>query len=199
MNAAAVREGYYRQDLLRRVFEQELYDLQMLSSHKEIADNKYEKILSEIGRYFSIEPTEDGKMVPLEPSQARIEEYTKDMNERVKEMFTEKWKEKIAWKHEKFKNAKILEKRRMLLRLKKWIIQKRLLSIGNDSVIQLTTRGALLQPKSFYIPKSVNERWRIGENPELKKSIFYHIMKCISRDNVPLPPEALEDYLSNPG
>lgn len=53
--------------------------------------------------------------------------------------------------------------------------------------------------RSFYIPESNSERWRIGENPELKRSIFYHVMKCISKDNVPFPQEALEDHLTNPG
>lgn len=64
VNAGSVREGYYRQDLVNRLYEEEKFDLMMLSSHREIADNKYKKILNEIGTYFSMKPTEDGNMLP---------------------------------------------------------------------------------------------------------------------------------------
>ncbi len=86
----------------------------------------------------------------------------------------------------------------MLLRLKKWLIQKRIFSMGNTSIKLLADRVINMPSKSFYIPESYNERWRIGENPELKKSVFYQVMKCVSRDTLPLPKEQLEDYLTNP-
>lgn len=105
----------------------------------------------------------------------------------------------MAEKHDGFRNARLLEKRRMLLRLKRWLIQTRILTQGEGDSELLRTRVMNLPEKSFYVPTSVDERWRAGTNPELKKSPFFHIMKSIGRERLPVPREGLQDYLTNPG
>lgn len=80
----------------------------MLSSYQEIADLKYHKILKEIGKYFSVEITEEGNLADVQPSRERLDRYTQDMNERVKRVFYSKWKSNLEAKSDRFQNARIL-------------------------------------------------------------------------------------------
>ncbi len=67
VNAATVREAFYRKDLLERLFDKEMHELQMLTTD-EIYEQKYGDIVEEISRRFEMEIDEEGRLRPLEPT-----------------------------------------------------------------------------------------------------------------------------------
>ena len=98
---------------------------------------------------------------------------------------------------DKSKEAQSLERRRMFIRLKRFLFRSRCVVQGSESHEKQVER---LQNYSYRLPhltESWEKSWRDTEHPAIQKSPLHHLSKAIGRVSYS-PIELTKEYLTNP-
>lgn len=98
---------------------------------------------------------------------------------------------------DKSKEAQTLEKRRMYIRLKRFLFKSRCVTYGNESLSKQLERMENYDYKLPHCSESWTESWRDVNSPWIQKSPLFHLSKAIGRTSIS-PVELTQEYLTNP-
>ena len=115
----------------------------------------------------------------------------------IEDIFEKAFIEKLDKIESKSKEAQKLEKRRMLVKLKKFIFRSRFMkSQKEESEIQLK-RLKNFAFKNMHLTEDWDKSWRDMEHPKIASSPLYHLSKAVGRVSL-TPLELTREYLTNP-
>ena len=90
-----------------------------------------------------------------------------------------------------------MERRRMFLRLKRFLFKSRCIQQGQESYDKQIDRLKNYTYKLPHCTESWEKSWRDQSNPAIKKSPLFYISKAIGRASMS-PIELTKEYLTNP-
>jgi hypothetical protein len=119
------------------------------------------------------------------------------VNQKVQKVFHGAYIERLQNIYEKSKEAQSLEKRRMFIRLKKFLMNSRILTYSGVELERTMNQLATMPFKEIHITENWEETYLDKEHPELHRSVLYHISKAVGKVNI-APLEIAKEYLTNP-
>ena len=99
--------------------------------------------------------------------------------------------------YDKSREAQTLERRRMFIRLKRFLFKTRCVTQGSESVEQQIKRLENYSYKFPHLSEKWDTNWRHFSHPLIEKSPLHHLSKAIGRVSIS-PIELTREYLTNP-
>jgi len=119
------------------------------------------------------------------------------VNKNIHGIFEAAYLERLSNIHEKSKEAQALEKRRMFIRLKKFLLKSRLLVYLGEETDRLAARVQSLPFKQLHLTEKWDESHRDSEHPDIQQSVMWHLSKAVGKVAL-TPPEMVRSYLTDP-
>jgi hypothetical protein len=119
------------------------------------------------------------------------------VNKNIHGIFEAAYLERLSNIHEKSKEAQALEKRRMFIRLKKFLLKSRLLVYLGEETDRLAARVQSLPFKQLHLTEKWDESHRDSEHPDIQQSVMWHLSKAVGKVAL-APPEMVRSYLTDP-
>ena len=125
------------------------------------------------------------------------EQFQNTVDDCVNKVFEGAYIERLQTMFDKSKEAQQLERRRMFLRLKRFLFRQRCIEYGTENYEMQLKR---LENYSYKLPhcsESWEQSWRDVNHPYIEKSPLFHLSKAIGRATFS-PVELTKEYLTNP-
>lgn len=119
------------------------------------------------------------------------------MNAHIAKVFENAFLEKLQNQYDKGKEAHGLEKRRLLLKFKKFLFRSRILTVHNEEYERLNQQINSMPFKEIHLKENWDESYRDMEHPLLKKSVMHHLSSVVKKNNF-TPVEMTKAYLTTP-
>lgn len=119
------------------------------------------------------------------------------INHKVQAIFEKAYVERLANVYEKSKEAQSLEKRRMFIRFKKFLMQSRILAYLGEETDRLAKQTAALPFKAMHLSENWTQGWRNQEHPDIKRTFMWHLGNTVGKANL-APPEMMKTFLTDP-
>jgi len=123
--------------------------------------------------------------------------FYETINTKVQGIFEQAYFERLNGIFEKCHEAQTLQKRRMMIRLKKFLIKNRLMQYQGQMVERLAKQ---LENQPYKLPH-LTEPWDVNihqtNHPDLENNMLFHLSKVVGRANL-APPEMLQKFVSDP-
>lgn len=95
------------------------------------------------------------------------EEFYKLVNEKIQTLFEDAYVNRLSYIFDKSKDAQNLEKRRMLIRLKKFLFESRILVYTGEEFDRLIKQAVAMPFKEIHMTEKWDETYRNMEHPDL--------------------------------
>lgn len=128
---------------------------------------------------------------------ANHSELFKKVNTHIQKIFEEAYIEKLQLVFDKSKQIHDLEKRRMFIRFKQFLLTNRIFQYNEDHYIKLAQRHNSMPKKELHLSERWDQSFLLQEHPEIESSIIHHISKTVGKRTI-APLEIAKQYLSNP-
>lgn len=180
MNVPMARE-YIQKKIKRENYEGEFFRRSMhMVRDKKLRRNYYDKL--------------DTELAALEADQDRFYEL---VNGNVAAIFEDAYLKRLQTIMDKSKEANGLDKRRMFLRLKKFLIKSRILQFQQHETEKATERIMNMPYKAMHIQQDFDKGLRDVEHPMIQQSVMWHLSEVVGKAN--LSPEVMmKTYLTDP-
>ena len=123
--------------------------------------------------------------------------WNKQVDNIIEEIFEKAFIEKLDKIESKSKEAQQLEKRRMLVKLKKFIFRSRFMKSQKEEDETQLKRLKNFTYKNMHLTEDWDKSWRDTEHPQIASSPLYHLSKAVGRASL-TPLELTREYLTNP-
>ena len=125
------------------------------------------------------------------------EEFQSEIDSVITKVFETAYVDRLQTMFDKSKEAQSLERRRMYIRLKRFLFRSRCLTQGTETEDKMIERMKNYSYRLPHMSESWEQSWRDTEHPQLQKSPLYHLSKAIGRVSYS-PIELTKEYLTNP-
>ena len=123
--------------------------------------------------------------------------FYSQVNKNIQDVFQQAFFTRLDTIHRKSQDAHRLEKRRMLIRLKKFYFKQRILQY-NEERYQLSQKQASAMPfKQMHLTEKWDQSFRDIKHPDLHKSPLYYISQALGRVSL-TAPEMAKSWLTDP-
>ena len=175
-----------REHLAAKLAQERRQDVQAERAEQLMTDEKLKE------KYFLEIADEVGRLRGMSKKRFQTE-----VDACISNVYEQAYLNRLQTMFDKSKEAQSLERRRMFIRLKRFLFRSRCVVQGSESHEKQVER---LQNYSYRLPhltESWEKSWRDTEHPAIQKSPLHHLSKAIGRVSYS-PIELTKEYLTNP-
>lgn len=179
MTVKEARKALWQQIQVERRAKEQMDRNNQLMSDEKLRDKYYNQVAEELKKYDE------------------NEHFYRAVNEHVATVFQNAYLERLNNQYEKGKEAHGLEKRRLLLKFKKFLFKSRILTVYQEEYERLQNQLASMPFKEIHLKENWDQSYRDMQHPLLEKSIMHHLSSVVKKQNF-TPVEMTKAYLTTP-
>ena len=124
-------------------------------------------------------------------------DFQKKVDESITKVFEDAYINRLQTMFDKSKEAQALERRRMFIRLKRFLFRSRCITNAGEAHEKQLARMENYAYKLPHLSEDWSKSWRDGAHPGIEKSPLYHLSKAMGRVTFN-PIQLTQDYLTKP-